>query len=126
MIRAVRKVIVPVEDQMRAKAFWTERIGFDLTLDEPLDENQRWIEVHPPNRSVALVLSRRPAGAPRPEVPDQLPHSPVFFNCDDIQQTYRDLVKRGVSFPAPPVKVHFGWWAMFEDDEGTRYALGQW
>lgn len=21
---------------------------------------------------------------------------------------------------------HFGWWSMFEDPEGTRFALGEW
>ena len=40
-------------------------------------------------------------------VPDLLPHSPV-------------------EFPAPPVQMHFGWWAMFADPDGTRFALGQW
>jgi hypothetical protein len=25
----------------------------------------------------------------------------------------------------PPARQHFGWWALFEDNEGTRYALGQ-
>ena len=29
-------------------------------------------------------------------------------------------------FPVPPARMHFGWWALFEDDDGTRYALGQW
>jgi hypothetical protein len=23
------------------------------------------------------------------------------------------------------VKMDFGWWALFEDPDGTRYALGQ-
>jgi predicted enzyme related to lactoylglutathione lyase len=59
-------------------------------------------------------------------VAEQLPHSPVFFNTGDIQKTYEDLISRGVAFPAAPVKMPFGWWAMFEDHEGTRYALGQW
>jgi predicted enzyme related to lactoylglutathione lyase len=60
------------------------------------------------------------------DVPTQLPHSPIFFNCDDIQETYRELASRGVKFTAPPVKMDFGWWSMFEDGAGTRYALGQW
>jgi predicted enzyme related to lactoylglutathione lyase len=71
------------------------------------------------------VLSPRPADEPRREVPDDLPHSPVFFTCEDIQETYRELTERGVRFPAPPTEMDFGWWAMFEDDQGTRYALGQ-
>jgi hypothetical protein len=27
--------------------------------------------------------------------------------------------------PAPPTNEPFGWWALFEDNEGTRYALEQ-
>ena len=126
MITNVHKIIVPVEDESRAKEFWTTRMGFDVRLDETYGAGQRWIEVAPKTQSPVLVLSRRPAGEPPREVPDQLPHSPIFFNCEDIQQTYRELTERGVKFPAPPAKMPFGWWSMFEDEEGTRYALGQW
>lgn len=59
-------------------------------------------------------------------MPDGLPHSDVFFNCRDIQKTFQELTARGVRFPAPPAKLPFGWWSMFEDHEGTRFALGQW
>ena len=61
-----------------------------------------------------------------PRQPDQLPHSPVFFNCADIEKTYGELRERGVEFPVSPQQQHFGWWSLFEDPEGTRYALGQW
>jgi hypothetical protein len=37
---------------------------------------------------------------------------------------FAELGERGVRFPAPP-EMHFGWWPMFEDPEGTRFALGQ-
>ena len=57
---------------------------------------------------------------------DALPHSPVFFTCADIKTTYRDLRDRGVEFPFPPKPQHFGWWSLFEDPNGTRYARGQW
>jgi lactoylglutathione lyase len=124
MIKGVRKIIVPVNDQEQAKRFWTETVGFEATLDETLGD-ERWVEVTPPDRQLVLVLSPR-AGEPRREVPDQLPHSDIFFNCDDIQQTHEELTARGVRFPAPPTKMHFGWWALFEDNDGTRYALGQW
>ena len=32
--------------------------------------------------------------------------------------------ERGVEFTAPPARMHFGWWALFRDEDGTRYALG--
>jgi len=35
------------------------------------------------------------------------------------------LSAKGVKFPEPPSKQFFGWWSMFEDSHGARYALGQ-
>jgi lactoylglutathione lyase len=124
MISGVSKVVVPVDDQERGKQFWTTRIGFELRHDESYGD-ERWIDVSPPDGGPVLVLSPRPAHEPRREVPDELPHSPVFFNCADIEATHRELSERSVQFPTAPRQQHFGWWALFEDHDGTRYALGQ-
>jgi predicted enzyme related to lactoylglutathione lyase len=125
MITGVGKVVVPVDDQESAKEFWTKRIGFELRRDDSYGV-ERWIEVGPPDGGPLLVLSPRGPHEPKREVPDELPHSPVFFNCPDIERTYRELSERGVEFPTPPQRQHFGWWALFADPDGTRYALGQW
>jgi predicted enzyme related to lactoylglutathione lyase len=114
-----------LDDHERAKQFWTTRMGFQLCRDESYGD-ERWIEVSPPGRGPLLVLSPRAAHEPKREVPDELPHSPVFFACEDIEATYRELSGRGVEFPAPPRQQHFGWWSLLEDSDGTRYALGQW
>lgn len=126
MIHGVRKVVVPVDDQERAKEFWTNRVGFEVVQDTQYGGGNRWLEVTPPDRGVILVLSPRGPANARREVSDQLPHSDVFFACADITATHRQLTERGVRFHTPPVQMPFGWWALFEDDEGTRYALGQW
>jgi predicted enzyme related to lactoylglutathione lyase len=125
MISGISKVVVPVDDQERAKEFWTTRLGFELRRDESYGD-ERWIEVGPPGAGPVLVLSPRAADEPKREVPDALPHSPVFFNCPDIEATYREMSERGVAFPVPPQQQHFGWWSLFEDPDGTRYALGRW
>ena len=83
MISGVSKIVVPVHDQARAKDFWTTRLGFDVVTDE-IHGDERWIEVRPPSGSPVLVLS---------EAPDQLPHSPVFFTCDDLEETHRELMR---------------------------------
>jgi predicted enzyme related to lactoylglutathione lyase len=125
MISGVGKVVLPVDDQERAKEFWTTRMGFELRRDESYGD-ERWIEVSPPDGAPLLVLSPRPLDEARRDVADELPHSPVFFNCADIEATYRELTQRGIEFPTPPQRQHFGWWSLFEDPDGTRYALGQW
>ncbi len=125
MISGISKIVVPVDDQVRAKDFWTTRLGFDVVTDESYGD-ERWIEVRPPSGTPVIVLSPRTGAEARREVPDELPHSPVFFTCEDLEATHRELASRGVRFPVPPTRMHFGWWSLFEDDEGTRYALGQW
>lgn len=125
MITGVSKIIVPVADEEIAKQFWVGQLGFELMRDESYGPQKRWIEIATPDRSVLLVLSRRRNDEPRREVPDDLPHSPVFFRCVDIEQTHRVLTERGVRFALPPVRMPFGWWSMFEDPEGTRYALSE-
>ncbi len=124
MISGADKVIMPVDDQERAKEFWTTVIGFDVVQDETYGD-ERWIEVTPPDQRTVLVLSPRRPDEPRRAAPEQLPHSDVFFTCEDIQQTHAELTERGVRFPVAPTQMPFGWWSMFEDSDGTRYALGQ-
>ena len=124
MTISVKQLIVPVDDQERAKTFWVEQMGFEITSDETFGD-ERWIEVSQPGQSLVLVLSLRTPHEPRREAPDHLPHSNIFFTCDDVEKTYKELSERGVKFPVQPEKQQFGWWSMFEDQEGTRYALGQ-
>ena len=56
MISGIGKVVVPVDDQERAKEFWTQRMGFELRRDESYGD-ERWIEVGPPDGAPVLVLS---------------------------------------------------------------------
>ena len=121
MISGVSKVGIEVEDQDRAKEFWTKTMRFELVQDAAYGQGQRWIEVKSPDGSVTLILGLR-RGA-RPTAPDPLPTSNVFFCCDDLLQTYEELTALGVEFPQPPVKMGFGWWSLFLDTEGNRFAL---
>jgi lactoylglutathione lyase len=124
MITGISQVTLPVADKLRAKRFWTEKVGFEIHTDEPYGE-ERWIEIAPPDGSPLLVLTGRSEQEPRGEDRGGLPDSPVLFNCDDIERTHGELSARGVRFTTPPTRMPFGWWAVFEDDEGTRYGLSE-
>jgi predicted enzyme related to lactoylglutathione lyase len=123
MISRVSQVTVPVADKERARAFWTDRLGFRVHTDEPYGE-ERWIEIAPPDGPLLVLASRSDVAVGRRDR-GELPDSPILFACDDIGRTHRELAERGVRFSTPPTRMPFGWWAVFEDDEGTRYGLGQ-
>ena len=122
MIEGVNQVILEVEDQDRALDFWTETIGFELAQDAPYGDGGRWLEMRTRDKAVTLVLSVR--RGERPTAPGERPTSNIFFYCDDLAGTYEELRSRGVEFPQPPVEQSWGWWSMFQDQEGNRFALG--
>lgn len=123
-IQGVSKVVVGVRDQDRAKKFWSEVVGFEITTDVPYDDKgNRWVEVTSADGAVSLVLSTAPEDLKRFEVRDELPTANFFFYADDIEKTYEELSAKGVEFPARPEKQPWGWWAMFTDSEGNRFAL---
>jgi predicted enzyme related to lactoylglutathione lyase len=121
VIEGVSQVIVEVEDQDRALKFWTETMEFELAQDAPYGEAGRWIEVRTRDKATILVLRLR-QGA-RTTAPAELPTSNVFFYCDDLPRAFDELRARGVEFPQPPVRQSWGWWSMFQDQEGNRFAL---
>ena len=122
---AVEKVVLDVDDQERAKEFWTSAMGFEVVQDAPYGE-ERWLEVRSPDDGVVLVLNRTSAGpGDRESVPPMLPTSNVMLACDDIERMYNELTQRGVEFPQPPVRQPFGWYALFNDGVGNRFALSE-
>ncbi len=126
MIGGVRSVSLYVGDQDRAKAFWTETVGFELLGDTPMGDGDgvpRWIEVAPPDRQVIVVLFTAPDDEQLRRIGT---FSNVVFTCDDVQQTHKELVARGVEFTEEP-RIEFwgGWWSVFKDPDGNIYGLGQ-
>ena len=47
-------VLVPVSDVDRAKAFYTDKCGFDLLVDTPVGEDIRIVQVTPPGSACSI------------------------------------------------------------------------
>ena len=57
--------IVPVADQDRALAFYTDKLGFETRRDDPLPQfGGRWIEVAPAGAKITLSLVPAREGVP--------------------------------------------------------------
>jgi predicted enzyme related to lactoylglutathione lyase len=47
------------------------------------------------------------------------------FECNDLLATYEELSAKGVEFTKPPTKEFYGFEALFKDDSGNWFSLGQ-
>lgn len=56
MITNIATVAVYVEDQQKAKQFWTEKVGFKVTSEHQMAPNAFWLEVAPDNEKSRLVI----------------------------------------------------------------------
>ena len=56
MTSRIQSVSVPVADQDRALAFYTEVLGCELRADIELWPGARWVEVAPPGSEVSIAL----------------------------------------------------------------------
>jgi catechol 2,3-dioxygenase-like lactoylglutathione lyase family enzyme len=119
MIRAVKFVSVPVTDQDRALAFYTEKLGFAVATDQEMGGGQRWIELRIPGADTRLVLFT-PTGHE-----DRIGgFMNMAFVADDVQRTYDELVARGVEFTQPAKVESWGTSAIFRDPDGNQFVIG--
>jgi predicted enzyme related to lactoylglutathione lyase len=118
MIKGIKFASVPVTDQDRALAFYTEKVGFRILTDQPFDGKQRWIELSIPGAETGIVLFT-PDGHQ-----DRIgSFSGISFHCDDLDKTYAEFTARGIEFAAPPTKQPWGSFAIFKDPDGNQFVM---
>ena len=118
MIRSIKFASVPVRDQDRALAFYTEKLGFAIQTDQPMGDDMRWIELRIPGADTRLVLFTPPGQEERIGT-----QSNVVFASDDVEETYRELSGRGVEFDQAPETQPWGTFATFRDPDGNQFVL---
>jgi len=116
-LRNVRLVSVPVSDQGRAKAFYTDTLGLELVTEEDMDSGLRWVEVGLPGAetSISLVtwLESMQPGSLRG----------LILVTDDIEADHQELSRRGVKFLGPIEEQHWGKFVQFWDPDGNVLVL---
>lgn len=118
MITQLKFAGIPVSDQERALAFYTEQLGFEVATDQPMGPGKRWIELRIGRSGTRVVLFT-------PDGHEDRVGS--FFNgafaCDDVEATYRQMSARGVEFVRPPKTEPWGASAIFRDPDGNTFVL---
>lgn len=122
MITKVGTVSLFVTDQDAAKAFYTEKLGFEVHLDMPLGPDSRWLSVAPPGGETEVILYK----------PDENwehyrgvigKSQAITFAVDSIDQTIADLQAKGVRVPMGIMDEAWGRHAFILDHEDNMLLL---
>ncbi len=126
MINRVGTVSIFVEDQDRAKAFYTEKLGMECTADNEMwpGADARWLSVAPPGAETQIVLYKFDENWEHYRETFGKSQS-LTLQCEDIDETYRVYKERGVQFLGEPETQFWGRFVMMVDCEGNTLILVQ-
>jgi len=133
MITRLSHTSVFVLDQDRAKAFYTEKLGFKVHTDATVG-SFRWLTVTPPAQP-DFEIALMPVGpspmtdAATAAVLRELVAKGTFgggvLETDDVYKTVADLKAKGVTIKQEPAERPYGIEALFCDDTGNWFSLCQ-
>jgi catechol 2,3-dioxygenase-like lactoylglutathione lyase family enzyme len=127
---ALELVLIPVTDVDRAKAFYTDQVGFALHVDHRAGDNFRVVQLDPPGSACSVSMG---VG-----ITDAAPGSVrgLHLMVTDIEAACAELAGRGV--PVSPVRhmgpggwapgvdpehADFGSFSDFADPDGNTWVL---
>jgi catechol 2,3-dioxygenase-like lactoylglutathione lyase family enzyme len=109
-------IAIPVSDVDRAKAFYTEKAGFNADHDHIVSDEIRFVQLTPPGSACSIALGKG--------VIENEPGSAagLQMTVSDIEAARAELVGRGVeasdvqSFP-------WGSFVFFSDPDGNKWSV---
>ena len=123
-------VIVPVSDLDRAKAFYSELLGFTVDHDTKISDDARVVQLTPPGSGCSIVIGKG-------VVPDMPPGSlkGLQLVVPDIHRARAELHERGVAVsdvqvmgenprPVENPLDNVGF-VFFDDPDGNSWAVQQ-
>jgi catechol 2,3-dioxygenase-like lactoylglutathione lyase family enzyme len=121
-------IVVPVSDVDRAKAFYAERLGFNVDHDTQVGEGNRIVQLTPPGSGCSIVVGEG-------IVPDMPPGSlkGLQLVVGDLNAARDQLMERGVQVseiqvlgenpnPQPDPLDNVGF-VFFSDPDGNTWAV---
>ncbi|MEX2458802.1 MAG: glyoxalase superfamily protein [Actinomycetota bacterium] len=123
-------VLIPVADVDRAKAFYTEKVGFTLDVDHQPNDEFRVVQMTPPGSAASITIGIG--------ITDAAPGSyrGTHLVVTDIEAAREELVGRGVEVSdvrhmtaegwkpgADPEHSAFNSFADFADPDGNTWVL---
>ena len=121
-------IILPVSDMDRAKAFYSEKLGFNVDVDHRAGEDFRVIQLTPPGSACSVTLMRNPDAAGSLQG--------MHLVVTDIDEARAELVGRGLDAsevfhfgpegqtPGPdPQRGNYNSFLSFSDPDGNGWMV---
>ena len=121
MIDAVATICIFVTDQDRAKAFYTDTLGFELRQDSPMGES-RWIAVAPRGARTEVILYKMDQNWEHYRSVMGKSQA-ITFNVTDIAGLRDDLKAKGVRITQEPDPQPWGTYMMILDQDGNALLM---
>jgi len=134
MINKMSHVSIYVLNQDEAREFYKNKLGFEIRTDAPMGPGMQWLTVGPkdqPDLEIALMpiaegmMFTNETAAQMRNLVKQGTFGFGVFECNDIYATYEELKAKGVEFSKAPKKEFYGIEAIFKDNSGNWFSLGQ-
>ena len=111
-------VLVPVSDVDRAKAFYTEKAGFNADHDHQVSKEIRFVQLTPPGSACSIALGTG--------IIDTPPGSAQGLQLvvSDIEAARAELVERGVEV-SEVQNFDWGSFVFFSDPDGNGWSVQQ-
>jgi catechol 2,3-dioxygenase-like lactoylglutathione lyase family enzyme len=111
-------VQVPVSDVDRAKAFYTEKVGFHADHDHQVTDELRFVQLTPPGSGCSIAmgtgLGTMPPGS----------QQGLQLVVEDVHAARRALAERGVDV-SEVQDFPWGSFVFFRDPDGNGWAVQQ-
>jgi catechol 2,3-dioxygenase-like lactoylglutathione lyase family enzyme len=111
-------VAVPVSDVDRAKAFYTEQVGFNADHDHQVTDELRFVQLTPPGSACSIAIGTGTTDA----VPGSV--RGLQLVVDDIEAAHSHLRERGVE-TSDVQDFPWGRFVFFSDPDGNRWSVQQ-
>jgi predicted enzyme related to lactoylglutathione lyase len=109
-------VAIPVSDVDRAKAFYTEKAGFNADHDHKVSDEIRFVQLTPPGSACSIALGKGITEASPGSVQG------VQLVVTDIEAARAELVERGVEV-SEVQNYPWGAFVFFSDPDGNRWSV---
>jgi predicted enzyme related to lactoylglutathione lyase len=111
-------VHVPVSDVDRAKAFYTEQIGFNADHDHQVNDELRFVQLTPPGSACSIAIGTG--------LTQMKPGSieGLMMVVADVQAARDELMQRGTDVSEIDVQP-WGSFVYFSDPDGNSWVLQQ-